>query len=172
MPPIRRLPVLQQAPSTDDGRPRWHWTLIGALFALSVWVPLAMLSGWIAGRIVHRFAGDAPPETLSDQIATAEGATRAWLWFAVTAVPVLSFAAACLAAGALVGRFGGRAGAKEAAQGAALAAAVGSLLSAAQTGWAFALVGLLVLAPVGAAAGWVGGRLGWKRRPLAEQRLG
>jgi tRNA-(ms[2]io[6]A)-hydroxylase len=172
MPPIRRLPVLQEAAGEDDGRPAWHWTLIGALFALAIWVPLAMLSGWIAGRAVHRWVGEVPADAVADQLATAEGATRAALWFAVTAVPVLAFGVACLAAGALVGRFGSRAGAREAAQASALAAAVGALLSAMQTGWAFALVGLLVLAPVGAGAGWLGGRLGWKRRPPAERRLG
>ena len=172
MPPLRRLPVLQEAPGSDDGRPAWQWTLIGALFALSIWVPLAMLSSWIASRAVRRLVGEVPPDALADQLGTAQGATRAGLWFALTAVPILSFAAACLASGALVGRFGSRAGAKEAALGTALAAAVGALLSAAQTGWAFSLVGLLVLAPVGAGAGWLGGRLGWRRRPPAERRLG
>jgi hypothetical protein len=170
MPPIRRLPVLQEAATPDDGRPPWHWTLIGTLFALSIWVPLAMLSSWIAGRAVHRLVGDGPLDALADHLGTAAGATRAGLWFAVTAVPILSFAVACVASGALVGRFGNRAAAKEAALGAALAAAMGALLSVIQAGWVFSLVALLVLAPVGAAAGWLGGRLGWKRRPLAERR--
>jgi hypothetical protein len=172
MPPIRRLPVLQQAASPDDARPAWHWTLIGTLFALSIWVPLAMLSSWIAGRAVHRILGDGTPDDVAEQLATAEGATRVGLWFAVTAVPILSFATACLAAGALVGRFGNRAGAKEAALGSALAALVGSMLSVLQAGWAFSLVGLIVLAPVGAGAGWVGGRIGWNRRPLGERPPG
>ena len=171
MPPVRRLPVLQEAEASDDGRPPWHWTLIGTLFALSIWVPLAMLSSWIAGRAVHSIIGEGPPTTIADQLATAALTTRVLLWLAVTAVPILSFAIACVAAGALVGRFGGRAGAKEAALGTALAALVGALISVVQAGWAFSLVGLLVLLPVGAGAGWVGGRLGWRRRPLAERRL-
>ena len=144
--------------------------LIGTLFALSIWVPLAMLSSWIAGKAVHRLVGEGAGDAVAEQLAAATGMTRVGLWFAVTAVPVLSFAVASLAAGALVGRFGNRAGAKEAALGAALAAAVGALLSILQAGWAFSLVGLVVLAPVGAGAGWLGGRLGWNRRPLAERR--
>jgi tRNA-(ms[2]io[6]A)-hydroxylase len=161
--------VLQEA-SSDDARPPWHWTLIGALFALSIWVPLAMLSSWIAARAVRRVVGESPPDAIADQLTSAAGGTRAALWLAVTATPMLSFAVACLAAGALVGRFGQRAGAKEAAFGGALAAAAGAMLSAVQAGWVFSLVGLAVLAPVGAGAGWLGGRLGWARRPLAERR--
>jgi hypothetical protein len=170
MAPIRRLPVLQEAPSAEDSRPAWHWTLIGTLFALSIWVPLAMLSGWIAGFAVRRFVGDVPMEAFADQLATAPGRTRAGLWFAITAVPILSFALGCLAAGALVGRFGHRAGSKEAALGCSLAAVIGALLSMGGAGWVFALSALAVLAPVGAGAGWLGGRLGWNRRPLAERR--
>lgn len=172
MPPVRRLPVLQEAASPDDGRPPWHWTFIGTLFALSIWVPLAMLSSWIAGRAVHRWVGEGPPDAVAEQLAAAAGPTRVGLWFAVTVVPILSFAVACLAAGALVGRFGSKAGEREAMLGAALAGAVGASLSALQAGWAFSLMGLLVLVPVGAGAGWLGGRLGWKKRPLAERRQG
>jgi hypothetical protein len=170
MPPVRRLPVLQEAASPDDGRPPWHWTLIGALFALSIWVPLAMLGTWVAGRAVRRLVGDVAPSAMAEQLATAAWPTRMGLWFAVTGVPLLSFAVACLAAGALVGRFGNRAGMKEAAAGSALAAAVGALLSMAQAGWVFSLAGLLVLMPLGAGAGWFGGRIGWRYRPLAERR--
>ncbi|HMI87233.1 MAG TPA: hypothetical protein VK550_24245 [Polyangiaceae bacterium] len=170
MPPIRRLTVLQEPASPDDNRPAWHWTLIGALFALSIWVPLAMLSSWIAGRAVQRLVGEGPPDAIANQLSATAGATRVALWLAVTAVPIVSFAVACLASGALVGRFGNRAAAREAAWGAALAAAVGAVLSIVQAGWAFSLVGLFVLGPVGAGAGWLGGRLGWNRRPLAERR--
>ena len=170
MAPIRRLPVLQEAPSPDDGRPAWHWTLIGTLFALSIWLPLAMLSTWIAGRAVHRLVGDVAPEALAEQLATASAPTRVGVWFAVTAVPILSFGAACLAAGALVGRFGNRAAAREAAAGSALAGAVGALLSMAQAGWTFSLAAFFVLVPVGAGAGWLGGRIGWNGRPLVERR--
>jgi hypothetical protein len=169
MAPIRRLPVLQDAASSDDNRPAWHWTLIGALFALSIWVPFAMLSAWMAGKAVQRLVGDAPPSAVSEQLANAAWPTRAGLWFAVTAVPILSFAFACLAAGALVGRFGNRAAAKEAVLGSTLAAAVGALLSIAQAGWVFSLASFVVLVPVGAGAGWLGGRIGWRRRPLSER---
>jgi tRNA-(ms[2]io[6]A)-hydroxylase len=168
--PIRRLPVLQEAPSDDDGRPTWHWTFIAALFALSIWVPLAMLSGWMASRVVRRLIGDVPVDSIADQLATATGPSRFGLWFAVTAVPILSFALSCAASGALVGRFGGRAGIKEAVQGCAVAAAVGALLSVLQAGWLSSLASLVVLVPVGVASGWLGGRFGWGRRPLAERR--
>jgi tRNA-(ms[2]io[6]A)-hydroxylase len=170
MAPIRRLPVLQEAAIEDDGRPPWHWTLIGTLFALSIWVPLAMLSGWMAGKAVHHLVGDVPPENIADQLASSTGATRVGLWLAVTGVPILTFAVSCLGSGALVGRFGSRAGIKEAAEGCALAAAVGALLSMVQGGWVFSLASMVVLGPVGAAAGWLGGRIGWGRRPLAERR--
>jgi hypothetical protein len=170
MAPIRRLPVLQEAESADDARPPWHWTLIGALFALSIWVPLAMMSTWVAGRAVHRLVGDIAPSAMAEHLATAAWPTRLGLWFAVTGVPILSFAVACLGAGALVGRFGNRAGSKEAAAGSALAAVVGALLSMAQAGWVFSLAGIVVLVPVGLGAGWLGGWVGWHRRPLAERR--
>jgi hypothetical protein len=86
MAPIRRLTVLQEPADADDGRPPWHWTFIGMLFALSIWVPLAMLSSWIAGRAVHRLIGEGPPEAVAEQLAKAAGTTRLGLWIAVTAV--------------------------------------------------------------------------------------
>jgi tRNA-(ms[2]io[6]A)-hydroxylase len=168
--PIRRLPVLQEAKSDDDGRPAWHWTFIATLFALSIWVPLAMLGGWMASRVVRRLVGDVPADSIADQLASATGPSRFGLLFAVTAVPILSFAVSCVASGALVGRFGNRAGIKEAVQGCAVAAAVGALLSMAQAGWASSLASLVVLLPAGAASGWLGGRIGWGKRPLAERR--
>lgn len=170
MPPIRRLPVLQEAASQDDSRPAWHWMLIGTLFALSIWVPWAMLSTWASTRVVHRLVGDVPPEGIADQLATASAMTKFGVWLAVTAGPILTFALACASAGVLVGRFGSRAGAKQAAQGAALAGAVGALLTIVQVGWVVSLGSLVVLVPAGAGAGWLGGRLGERLRPLGERR--
>jgi tRNA-(ms[2]io[6]A)-hydroxylase len=162
--------MIQEPAGPDDGRPAWHWTLIGALFALSIWVPLAMLSGWVAGKTVQRLVGDVGPDTLGEKLANSLPPTRVGLWLAVTGVPILTFALACIAAGALVGRFGTRAGAKEAALGGVIAALAGSLFSVAQAGWGYALAGLLVLLPVGGGAGFLGGRVGWGRRPLNERR--
>jgi tRNA-(ms[2]io[6]A)-hydroxylase len=113
-----------------------------------------------------------PADSIADQLANATGPSRFGLWFAVTAVPILSFAVSCVASGALVGRFGNRAGIKEAVQGCTVAATVGALLSMAQAGWASSLASLVLLVPAGAASGWFGGRLGWRKRPLAERRSG
>jgi tRNA-(ms[2]io[6]A)-hydroxylase len=165
MPPIRRLPVLQESAAPDDGRPPWHWTLIGALFALSIWLPLAMLGLWMMSRIV-KTPNDAPLDPSEHVSVPAEPK----FWMALLATSLLTFLLACLASGALVGRFGNRAGPKEAAQGCAAAAIVAALGSAFQIGWGAALGGLMVLTLVGAVAGWGGGRLGWARRPLAERR--
>ncbi|MET0594886.1 MAG: hypothetical protein ABW133_19455 [Polyangiaceae bacterium] len=156
MPPIRRLTVLQESSAPDDGRPAWHWTLIGALFTLSIWLPLAMLGMWVVARFIlpAREHMTMDPELL----------------FVLFFVPLITFGLASLAAGALVGRFGNRAGVKEAAGGSALAGAIGALVTLFQGDWRPVLSSFAVLVLVGAGAGWLGGRLGWARRPLAERR--
>ena len=123
-----------------------------------------MLSGWMASRVVQRLVGDVPVESIGDHLATATGPSRFGLWFAVTAVPILSFALSCASSGALVGRFGARAGIKEAVQGCAVAAAVGALLSVLQAGWISSIASLVVLVPAGVASGWLGARFGWRKR--------
>jgi tRNA-(ms[2]io[6]A)-hydroxylase len=163
MPPNRRLPVLQESAAPDDGRPAWHWVFIGALFALSIWLPLSMLGLWVASRLWNLV--EPPP--------SAEGLNR-FDWHVVAgmaSIHLLGFALACLASGALVGRFGNRAGVREAVQGCVLAGAIAALGAALLgAGGGSALASLLILGLVGGAAGLGGGRLGWARRPLAERR--
>src|SRR5258706_5622005 len=108
MPPTRRLPVLQNAPPDED-RPAWHWAVIGVVFILSIWAPLAMLSSWVAGRVSHLIVGELPPDELSLRLADASAGDRFWLWFVLTVAPVLAYALACWASGAMVGRFGRKA---------------------------------------------------------------
>ncbi len=166
VPPTRRLPVLQNA-SPDEERPAWHWVPIGVLFMISIWAPLAMVASWGSAHWVRRILGDLPPDELSMRLADASGADRFAIGFAVTVVPVLAFALACMAGGALVGRFGGRASAREAALGGALTALAGAGLTLLQGSATAAIASFLVLGPVGVGAAWVGGRLGWRLRGRA-----
>jgi hypothetical protein len=153
MAPIRRLPVLQDASTSDEDRPAWHWTVIGLVFVLSIWAPLAMLATWCTQRIVASSAGG-----------------RLGLWLAVTVPPLVAYAFSCGAAGALVGRFGAKAGTREAAIAGALAAIVGTVLTIVGATAAAALASLLVLAPVGVLAAWIGGRIGFSRRVASTKR--
>src|SRR6185295_18863220 len=110
MAPIRRLPVLQNASTTDDDRLAWQWIAIGAVFTLSIWVPLAMVASWGAKWFVrHRF-GDLEPVELASRVAAAGAFDRSLLWLVVTGAPMMTYAFACWAAGAMVGRFGAKAG--------------------------------------------------------------
>ena len=153
MAPIRRLPVLQDASTSDEDRPAWHWAVIGLVFVLSMWAPLAMLATWCTQRMVASSSGD-----------------RWGLWLAVTVPPLVTYAFSCWAAGALVGRFGAKAGTREAAVAGALAALVGTVLTLVSANAAAALASLLVLAPVGVLAGWLGGRFGFSRRVASTKR--
>lgn len=163
MPPTRRLPVLQNAPA-DEERPPWHWAVIGAVFIFSIWAPLAMVSSWIGGRVVHHLIGELPRDELSLRLADASAADRFWLWFALTVVPVVAYGLACVGSGALVGRFGGRAGPREAAVGGALAAVSAAVVMLLQAGADVSVASLVVLVPVGMGGAWLGGAFGKKRR--------
>ena len=163
MPPIRRLKVLQDAPPDED-RPAWHWAVIGVVFILSIWAPLAMLSSWVARRVSHLIVGDLPPDELSLRLADASASARFWLWFVLTVGPVLAYGLACWASGAMVGRFGGKAGPREAAVAGAFAALVGAGLTLVQTSAAASAASLVILVPVGVGAAWLGGTFGKKRR--------
>ena len=142
---VRRLPVIQTKDAEDaaaEARPQWHWVVIGTGFIITIWIPLAMIAV-AAGR------------AFSDALT---------LLFLV----LLSFALACIAAGALVGRFGGRAGRREATLSGLVAATAAWLVafaSGALTPWPVALASGLIL-PVLALlfASW-GGRIGIGRRP-------
>jgi len=170
MAPIRRLPVLQDTSTSDEERPAWHWAVIGAVFTLSTWAPLAMVASWAGARAVHRVFGDVPPEELAERMQTASSQDRLVLGLALTAAPVVAYAFSCSAAGALVGRFGAKAGPREAAVGGALAAVVGAGLTLVGSSFAASLAGLLVLLPLGLGAGWLGGRFGLGRRVASATR--
>ena len=101
-------------------------------------------------------------------------ATTIWVPFALLVLPLgaapvlLAFGAAAGLAGALVGRFGGRAGPREAALGGILAAVlVTSIAAVAGAGLPPRVIFLVVLllALVGAGAGFAGGRFGVRKRP-------
>jgi tRNA-(ms[2]io[6]A)-hydroxylase len=170
MAPIRRLPVLQDASTSDDERPAWHWAVIGAVFTLSTWAPLAMVASWAGARTARRMLGDALPDELAERMKTLTSHDRVVLWLALTAAPLVAYALSCFAAGALVGRFGAKAGPREAAVGGALAAVVGAGLTVVVSSFAAAMAGLLVLLPLGIGAGWMGGRLGLRRRVAGATR--
>jgi hypothetical protein len=170
MSPIRRLPVLQDASTSDEDRPAWHWTVIGLVFVFSMWAPLAMLASWAGERVVRRLLGDLPPEELGLRLADANSSDRFWLWFVLTAAPVLAYALSCVAAGALVGRFGAKAGPKEAAIAGLLAALAGAALTLVQASIAASAASLVVLVPVGVGSAWLGGRIGLARRVASATR--
>jgi hypothetical protein len=163
VPPTRRLPVLQNAPA-DEERPGRHWIAIGALFIFAIWAPLAMVSSWVSERLVHHFLGELPPTEFSLRLADASEGDRFWLWFALTATPVLAYALACGASGALVGRFGGKAGPREAAAGGALSSIAAAVLMLLHASADVSAASLVVLVPVGVGAAWLGGTIGKKRR--------
>jgi tRNA-(ms[2]io[6]A)-hydroxylase len=161
----RRLPVLQNAPPEEE-RPAWQWAVIGVLFIFSIWAPLAMLASWGAAQVSHRILGELPPDELSLRLADASASDRFWLWFVLTVAPIVAYALACWASGAMVGRFGGKAGPREAAVAGLVAALVGAALTLVRASPAASAASLLVLVPVGVGAAWLGGAFGKKRRTV------
>jgi tRNA-(ms[2]io[6]A)-hydroxylase len=170
MPPTRRLPVLQNASTSDDDRPAWHWSVIGLAFVFSIWVPLAMIASFVADRVVTRTLGDLPADELGLQLAQATTGDRIALWLALTAAPILSYAFSCAASGTLVGRFGGKAGPKEAALAGALAAIAGAGVSLLRETFVASAASLLLLVPIGVGMAWLGGKLGFRLRKAAVMR--
>ncbi len=161
-PPKRRLPVLQTRAAGDDDageeRPAWHFTVVGAVMAILVWLPLAAAASSAATRL----AGDPGPD----------GAVPVHLAPALIGLGALGYATASFAAGALVGRFGGRAGLREATLTGPIAGAVAWALAATQSGpgpgaiaWALLLV---TMAAVGAGASHGGGRAGLAARATSR----
>ncbi|MBX3125398.1 MAG: hypothetical protein KF718_01705 [Polyangiaceae bacterium] len=157
---VRRLPVIQNRSSEDDeasARPRSHWIAIAAGLAFTIWLPLVVVATWLGGVVSATYLG-AEPEP-----------ARAGTALLLLALPiVVSFALACLAAGALVGRFGVRTTRRDAALAGALTALLASGLAA--LGDAFdqpttALAVVALLAAVGAGAAALGARLGRPRAP-------
>lgn len=158
-----------QASASDDGPPRppWHWAGIGAALVFAVWAPLAMLAQAVSAWVLRRSVPEDDRQ-LGAWLASASALEQARFWGAVLAFPLLAFALACFAAGALVGRFGGRAGAREATAAGALAAALAWSLAAALLGSSGAVwnaaAAFVVLVPTGALVARGGARWGERRR--------
>jgi hypothetical protein len=163
---MRRLPVIQSNTEADGPqRPPWQWVAIGALLAISIWIPLLTVSLWLRARLL---AGVLPAGA-SELAARVEGATpgeRAAFALSTLAPVLVPWLLACGVAGMVIGRFGGAAGRRHAAYAGLLAAAVTSAI--AFIGPAFGSVALvssaLVLAASAAGAAWLGGKFGEKRR--------
>lgn len=167
---MRRLPVIQnQAP--DDAaaaqRPRWQWALIAGGFVVTLWIPLTIPAEWLGRRLALRLVDVTDRAALARFTASAGSGDRALLLTFLVGPLALSFIVACLAAGALVGRFGGRSGAREAALGGVLAALLVcgiAALGGALRPWPLAAGSLVALGFAGAASTWLGAKLGVKLR--------
>ena len=153
---VRRLPVLQSNDDAAARRPRWHYFLIGCGFAVTLWLPLAMLALWL-GPLLAGWGSNRDAQALPSP-------ERAGL----VALPLLvSFFLACFGAGSLVGRFGDAAGRREAIGGNLLGSAVLLLLAAlgSQLSASLALAAVVFLVPCSVLGGWGGHALGKKLRP-------
>ena len=162
---MRRLPVLQNQSPEDAAaaqRPRWHWTAIGAGFAFTSWLPLAMLALALGRLLGARIVDPSDPAAM----AAATQAQRVLLAASALVPIALSFALACGLAGALVGRFGGRAGSREAVLGCALAALLACAVAYTGGGLSLVLaaVAFVILGAWGALFGWLGARVGLKKK--------
>lgn len=170
MPPVRRLPVLQDASTSDEERPAWHWTVIGVAFIFSMLAPLAMLASWARRRVLEKMLGDLPADELGLRLAGASSADRLWLGFVTTGLPLVAYAFSCWASGALVGRFGAKAGPKEAAISGGCAALISAGLTFAAAADVASIASVVLLLPIGVAASWFGGRFGLKKRVASVTR--
>jgi hypothetical protein len=151
----RRLPLVKEpdAHEEDVERPPWHWSIIGAIAVLIAWLLLGMLSQLILSRFYP---------WLGDPLA-AGGPVRGGL----VASGSLSLVVAAFGGGVFVGRFGARAGSPQAAAAGALAVVPPWLLvaiGAPADAIPLLVVVLVVLAAVGAAFAYLGGRLGLRVR--------
>jgi hypothetical protein len=163
---MRRLPVIQSNPDADGPqRPPWQWVGIGALLAISIWIPLLTVSLWLRTRLL---AGVLPAGAtdLAARVESASPGQRAALAVSTLAPVLVPWLLACGVAGVVIGRFGGAAGRRHAAYAGLLAAAVTSAI--ALLGPAFGAAALVssaaVLAASAAGAAWLGGKFGEKRR--------
>ncbi|HEU4411242.1 MAG TPA: hypothetical protein VFS43_38670 [Polyangiaceae bacterium] len=166
--PRRRLPVLGAGtpPTPDEERPPWHWSGIGAVLTFSFWLPLAWAGALLSQRWLARLIPGEGPEAIATFLGQASGRERALIRASLVAPGLLSCFASAALAGFIVGRFGGKAGPKEAAVGGLVAGTFASALAAAGEGGG--LVALLWLWPpiagLGLLGGYLGGRLGRRRR--------
>jgi tRNA-(ms[2]io[6]A)-hydroxylase len=155
-PAKRKLPLLPKvevAEESDEERPPWHWSAIGAVAIFVLWLPLTFLTAAL-GK--HLLAG-----------ATDPGEAHPSAHLAIAGLNLLAFALAALGGGALVGRFGATAGLKEATVAGFATGSIAWATIAFQGAWlplwtAGAL--LVLLAVTGAGASRAGGWLGLRGR--------
>jgi hypothetical protein len=159
----RRLPVLQNTP---DGNPSERGAAYrigaGALAAIAIWVPLALLGAPFGARVAALATGATPG-------ALATGAARwsrhdAARFAAIAALPiVLAFGLAAFGAGVIVARLGGPSPRRDAALASSAAAFLVVLVAGAgragptlaETALAFVVFGIL-----GAGCGVAGASFG------------
>lgn len=165
---MRRLPVLQNNPDADGPqRPPWQWVAIGAVLAISIWIPLLTVSLWLRSRLL---AGVLPAGAteLAARVESAGPGEKLALGLSALVPVVVPWILGCGAAGALVGRFGGIARRRHAAYAGLLAATLAivvAILGGALRSVAALLSSGVVLAASAAAAAWLGGKFGERRRP-------
>ena len=168
---MRRLPVIQQSAVEDEeaaARPPWHWCFVGAGLAVTIWVPLAVVSAPFGAALAARCLRVVPSDVARGAVVLP--ARQATLLAALSALPlIVCFGLAAALAGALVGRFGGRAGRREAGIAGMIAAFIVTSLAAlggaglSATG---AVAACVALAAVGAPSGFAGAGIGVRRRSV------
>jgi hypothetical protein len=149
----RRLPLLQPAQDDtgDPPRPPWQWVGFGAAAVVATWLPLSLLVGAAAARLLS---------------GVSDGAALGRAALVISGAYALELGAGALAGGYLVGRWGpSGVGVREGAL-AGLAAAVGLAVlivasSGAAKGAAASMLFVALVAPL--AAAW-GARIGVRRR--------
>lgn len=173
----RQLPILNQKmappagtvapPGEDEERPPWHWSAIGAVLVFALWLPLAMVGQWVSSQILRGLVPAGSSAQIEAFLAQASGSTRALVKASTVGPPLVGFALACLAGGALVGRFGGKAGRKEATVAGLVAATTAWALTAAGAGLGATWMLWPPIAALGAGFGVLGGYIGERQRPQA-----
>ncbi|MCS6898919.1 MAG: hypothetical protein RMJ98_04200 [Myxococcales bacterium] len=171
----RQLPILNQkmaspagagtSPEEGADRPPWHWSAIGAVLIFALWLPLAMVGQWLSRGLLGVLVPVGTAEETEAFLARATGAVRWSVRTATVGPPLLGFALACLAGGAMVGRFGGQAGAKEAAVAGVVAASTAWALTAARVGLGATWMLWPPVALLGAGFALAGSCWGERQRP-------
>ena len=171
----RHLPIVNQkpapapgtvdAPDEGDDRPPWHWSGIGAALVFVLWLPLAMVGQWLSQLALSLLLPADQEGDMSAFLRSASATLRAEVRVATVLPHALMFALAAVAGGALVGRFGGQAGVREASVAGLSAATVAWLLTALSVGLSGTWILWFPAAVIGFSCAWLGGRLGFRKRP-------
>jgi MFS family permease len=164
---VRKLPVINSQAPEDDlaaSRPRSHWVAITAVLTVTTWLPLAFVTVPLGAALASFSSVDATHSDRGAEFPVAPGPLFALL---ASALPVLSYAVAAAASGALTGRFGPRSKPGDAALGAVLASFVLALVLflTPHSVKLVAVCAFFVLAAAGAPAARLGFRFGARKRP-------